>query len=177
MVRQVDDYVRRRRSSAMARILLERDDAVICGSGWDHLDLSRARARILPPVPTTEMDALFASARTIVNTTPLLRDGPHERVLRAGLAGARIVSDHIAWSRRHLGDLDGFAGFEWTDRDHPDRIRAALDAAAADAGDDAARQASGRIAALCDNDGWVEEVLDIVRIVRAGKGRIGPAKG
>jgi hypothetical protein len=122
-VQQVDLYVRRARATQMAEALC-RVPAEIIGARWDHIDRSGAKARFLPPVKSATLPALYADAQFIVNVTPNLSYGAHERAMQGMAAKASVVSDDNDFTRHRFGALPNYHGFDWTDPDWADKIAA-----------------------------------------------------
>jgi len=123
---QVDLYVRRVRATQMAEALC-RVPADIIGARWDHIERSGARARFLPPVKSSTLPALYADAQFIVNVTPNLSGGAHERVMQGMAAKACVISDDNDFTRRRFGALRNYQGFDWTDPDWAEKIAARFD--------------------------------------------------
>ncbi len=122
LVRNVDDYIRRVRSTRMAEALKPLD-ALIIGANWDHIDKTGARARFLPPVPAAEGLELFARARFVVNTNPFMNHGFHERAAQGVLFGAAVVTDDNLFTRQHMGDMPSVFRFQWMSDDLTGAIR------------------------------------------------------
>jgi hypothetical protein len=123
---QVDLYVRRVRATQMAEALC-RVPADIIGARWDHIERSGAKARFLPPVKSSALPALYADAQFIVNVTPNLSSGAHERVMQGMAAKACVISDDNDFTRRRFGTLRNYHGFDWTDPDWVEKIAAQFD--------------------------------------------------
>lgn len=82
LVAQMDDYVRRRKSTLIARSLLDLP-VVIRGVHWEHLDFSGRRAKYDPDSDYTRTRDLLDSSLAIVDMSPNTYRGPHDRGLRA----------------------------------------------------------------------------------------------
>lgn len=119
LLHELDTYIRSLRATTVATALLPLG-AIIIGDGWDHLP--PGRARILPATGAAGLDALYADTQVLVNVTPNLGSGTHERVLRGFAARACVASDSNDHARAHLHDLPSFHGFEWHDPDLADRL-------------------------------------------------------
>lgn len=110
---EVDRQTRALRATAFARALLPLP-AIIIGRGWDHLDLSGARASLRPAVPAEELPALYAGTQFLVSTNPNFAHGVHERPVNGFAARACVVSDENAFSRERFASLPSFFGLDWT---------------------------------------------------------------
>ena len=120
---QVDLYVRGLRANAFARALLPLD-ALIIGRGWDHLDLSGARAAWRPAMPASELPALYAETQFLVSTNPNFSHGVHERIPNGFAARACVISDENAFTRECFAGLPSFFGLDWTEPDLTGRLAA-----------------------------------------------------
>jgi len=134
LLNEVDLYVRALRATAMARALLDLP-ADIVGSGWEHVQRPGARARFHPSVPAGELDARYAQAQILVNTTPNFATGAHERVLRGFAARACVISDENAFAASVLSQLPTHHAVDWSAADLPDRLASLLDGAAPEEGE------------------------------------------
>jgi hypothetical protein len=121
MLNEVDWYVRLFRLTRMARVLC-RTDAEVFGARWEHVDQSNSRARFHPAIDATQMHALFADAKYIVNVTPNFASGTHERVPNGFAAKACVVSDDNTYTLSKFQKLPSYYGFSWTDPDWEDKL-------------------------------------------------------
>jgi hypothetical protein len=112
LMHELDVYVRAERSTRMVQAL-SRLPAKIVGRGWDHIDRSEARATFHPPLPATQLPELMADTQFVVNTTPNVASGTHERVLAGFAARACVVSDLNDYLRASFACLPSFFGVEW----------------------------------------------------------------
>jgi len=120
LLHELDTYIRTLRATTVARALPP--GATIIGDGWGHLP--PGRARILPAIGAAGLDALYAGTQILVNVTPNLGSGAHERVLRGFAARACVASDSNDHARAYLHALPSFHGFDWHGPDLPDRLAA-----------------------------------------------------
>lgn len=127
----VDRYARAVRADRMVRALLHHD-ALIVGD-WPHIDTAGARARFHAPVAADTLDALYADSRIVVNTSPTVRRGMHERIMAGLFAKAAVLSDTTPFLQRTLHGCPAFIGL---DIDHADFPAAADHAVHATLGDD-----------------------------------------
>jgi len=112
LLHELDTYIRALRATAVARALLPLQ-ATIIGDGWGHVSGLGGRARFLPAVDAAGLDALYADTQTLVNVSPNLGSGAHERVLRGFASRCRVLSDTNAYARAHLHSLPSYSGFHW----------------------------------------------------------------
>ena len=123
LLHELDTYVRTVRATAMARALLPLPVEVI-GAGWEHVAGLEGRARFRPPIAAEELEMLYAQTQTLVNVSPNLGSGAHERVLRGFAARCRVVSDDNEHSRLRLRGLPSYRGVAWNGADLADRLAA-----------------------------------------------------
>ena len=121
LLHELDTYIRSRRANAVARALVPLG-ADIIGDGWGHLP--PGRARVLPAMDASGLDALYADTQILVNVTPNFGSGAHERVLRGFAARACVASDDNGHTRAHLQTLPSYHGFDWHAPDLADRLAA-----------------------------------------------------
>lgn len=121
LLHELDTYVRALRATTMARALLHLPVDIV-GGGWEHLGRESGRARFHPPMHASALEAVYADSQILVNTTPCLASGAHERVLRGFAAGCCVVSDDNDHSRANLSHLTAYCGVDWTARDLADRL-------------------------------------------------------
>jgi hypothetical protein len=114
---KVDFYVRAVRAERMVRGLMKQNATII--GDWSHLNQAGARARFVPPVAAGALDALYADAQIVVNTSPSVRFGMHERIMAGLFAKAAVVSDTTPFLTGLLAGCPSFmevgldeAGFE-----------------------------------------------------------------
>lgn len=110
---KVDFYVRAVRAERMVQALSSHD-AIIVGD-WSHLDHTNARARFCDPVPADTLDALYADSQVVINTSPSVRRGMHERIMAGLFAKAGVVSDTTPFLRELLEPCPSFKGIQIDD--------------------------------------------------------------
>ena len=159
----VDRYVRAVRAERMVRALLPHD-ALIIGN-WSHLDCPGARARFCAPVAASALDALYAQARIVVNTSPSIRHGMAERIMAGLFAKAAVISDTTPFLERLLAGCPSFLGLEIDDAAFPERLGSTLQAALSD---DAMPEKLARSAGVARTrfsfDAFIQELLDTLQL-------------
>ncbi|QDQ26263.1 hypothetical protein FNU76_07760 [Chitinimonas arctica] len=81
-VAQLDDYMRRIKSTMIAKALLP-FPVLIQGANWDHLDMSNAQARIVETVDFHACNTVIQDALGIIDMSPNVNNSCHERMMRA----------------------------------------------------------------------------------------------
>ena len=122
---QVDDYVRRLKSTGLARAILDLP-VTVCGAAWDHIDTHGARARFLGARPYAEVLALSAQATAVLTMNPNLDTTVHERVWSALAVGTLPISDRNSFLRENFPMLDPYL-FDWSGDGEVQAIRRVLD--------------------------------------------------
>jgi len=121
---EVDAYIRAWRSDRFARALLAHP-ADIIGRGWEYLASSQNKAKLYNPIPNKIYAQEMRHYKIIGNTSPLWRDGVHERVVAGINMGAISLTDRTEKSDSAFGHLPQYVGFDWGD-DLQDVIACAL---------------------------------------------------
>lgn len=131
----VDRYVRAVRAERMVNALMAHEEVTIIGD-WSHLDQSGSRAHFLPPVSATELDELYTNTKVVINSSPPVRSGIHERIVAGLFAKASVISDATPYSRKILAGCPSFFGVDI----ESDSFRDSIDTALADCLSDSAMQ-------------------------------------
>ena len=105
-----DRYARAVRAERMVRALLPHDVLVV--GDWSHLDRPRARARFTGPIPAARLDPLYADSRIVLNTSPTVRYGIHERIMAGLLAKSAVLSDTTPFLAQTLHECPAFIGLD-----------------------------------------------------------------
>jgi hypothetical protein len=92
LIAQLDDYIRRLKSTAIARAILPFEVDVF-GSAWEHIDTRGARARFHGPVEYSRMEAELSTATACLSSNPNVDLGAHERVFLSIGAGNMPLTD------------------------------------------------------------------------------------
>lgn len=118
LFQQCDLYVRSYRANELVKALLSLP-VDIYGRGWDHLKGSATTARFHSAIDAGRLYELYADTQFLLNTSPNIASGIHERV-GCGLASrCCAVSDRNEFSEKNLKDIPVFFGFDSFDPDLP----------------------------------------------------------
>ncbi len=101
---QVDDYIRRLKSTAMARALLPFEVDVF-GRGWEHIETEGAKARFHGAVDYARIEAEFGSATASLTMNPNIALSAHDRFFTALGAGILPISDKNPYLERYFPEL------------------------------------------------------------------------
>jgi hypothetical protein len=104
LIAQVDDYVRREKSTSIARAILPFEVDVF-GAAWEHIDTSGARARFHGPVAYERLEADFSSATASITMNPNIDLSVHDRFFTALGAGIVPISDRNAYTELNFPDI------------------------------------------------------------------------
>lgn len=107
LVAQLDDYVRRVKSTMIAESLLDLP-IIIRGRFWDHINFTGKRA-------TYDQSSDFAGTRELIDQAPALIDmspntqhAPHDRILRAIGRGTAFLTNRQKFLESHTLDSESF---------------------------------------------------------------------
>ena len=161
----VDRYARAVRAERMVRALMPHDGVIV--GNWPHLDTSAARARFHAPVAASVLDGLYADSRVVVNTSPTVRRGMHERIMAGLFAKAAVLSDTTPFLQRTLHGCPSFVGLDIDDREFGDMVAQTLPDMLADPAMPAKVGVSADFAARHFSfDAFVQRLLDTVGVER-----------
>ncbi len=93
---QLDDYTRRVKSTMITKALLELP-VIIQGSRWEHIDFSKARASLAPPQSYSQSEAIFRNQLGVIDMTPNINTGCHDRMMRAAGTYSFMLSNRTDW--------------------------------------------------------------------------------
>jgi len=158
LVAQLDDYLRRMKSTMIARSLLE-FPVTIRGVNWDHIDFEGKRARRDPDSNYARTRNLLDQAVAIVDMSPNTECGPHDRVLRAAGRYTAFLTNRSRFFSENFSDADTF-----TFRFEPDSIRDRVDLALSRPRDMVAKgiDQAHRMRELLTVDRYVEQMIAAV---------------
>ena len=115
---QIDDYLRRVKSQMIAEALLDLP-VIVQGNLWEHVDFRGRRAKLVPGQDFESTRRIFSNELGIIDMSPNLDSGPHERVMRAAGSFACVLTNRQGWLTAALGEFEDLT-FEF----NPDSIRA-----------------------------------------------------
>ncbi|MBM9403561.1 hypothetical protein JUN65_18475 [Gluconacetobacter azotocaptans] len=121
LMKELDLYVREHRMTSLATALLDLP-VHIYGRGWDHLSHRATRARFHPPIDAAHLSSVYAATQFILNTSPNISSGLHERVAYGLDARCCVVSDENAFMKKTLAHVPTFFGIDTNSADLADRI-------------------------------------------------------
>lgn len=122
LIAQLDDYVRRRKSTMIAQAV-KPFPVDVFGRSWEHVTASgTGRARFHGPVPSPVLDEAIAGATAMLNMNPNVELSAHDRFFVALGAGKAPISDANQFTRENFPELLPYS-FEFT----PDSIAAAIE--------------------------------------------------
>lgn len=107
LVAQLDDYLRRAKSTIIARALLDLP-VTIRGINWGHVDFTGKRARHDPDSDYGRTRRLLDEATAIIDMSPNTSRGPHDRVLRAAGRHTAFLTNRSRFYSDNFADADTF---------------------------------------------------------------------
>ncbi len=119
-VAQMDDYLRRVKSTMIAQALLP-FPVVILGQGWDYLDTTKAVATIAPSQDPKTTESIYLDQLGIVDMSPNIDTGCHDRMCRAAGTYSFVLANQTTWLNNLLPAMNE-AGYTF----HPDQIQTAV---------------------------------------------------
>ncbi|MEJ0062314.1 MAG: hypothetical protein WDO70_03715 [Alphaproteobacteria bacterium] len=128
VIQEIDRYIRAWRSDRLARALMAYP-VHIYGRGWDYLAGQSSTAEIFPAFPAVDLWRRMTDYRLVANSSPLWRDGVHERVTMGIASGSVTLTDRSEKTDQLFGDLPNYVGFEWNDDDIKQAVALAWDKA------------------------------------------------
>jgi hypothetical protein len=104
LIVQIDDYVRRRKSTAIAEAI-KRFPVDIYGASWEHIDREGARARFHGGVDYATVNQAIARATASITMNPNIELSAHDRFFTALGMGVTPLSDANAFTRENFPAL------------------------------------------------------------------------
>ena len=101
LIVQIDDYVRRRKSTAIAEAI-KRFPVDIYGVSWKHIDREGARARFHGGVDYATVNQAIARATASITMNPNIELSAHDRFFTALGMGVMPLSDANAFTRENF---------------------------------------------------------------------------
>ncbi len=117
---QMDDYLRRVKSTLIAEALLDLP-IVVQGSFWDHIDFSGRRARWLPGKSVFESQEIVLNELGVIDMSANVNSWPHDRVQRAAGAYALVLTNRQQWLTDSFSDFTDLT-FDFNAESIADRV-------------------------------------------------------
>jgi hypothetical protein len=102
---QLDDYLRRVKSTMIAQALLD-FPILVQGSHWEHVDFSHRRAQLLPGQDVRISHRALGHCLGVIDMSANVDSWPHDRVQRAAGAYSLVLTNRQSWLN---DDLEGFS--------------------------------------------------------------------
>lgn len=115
---QIDDYLRRVKSQMIAEAMLDLP-VIVQGNVWQHVDFSGRRAQLIEGQDFDSSRRVFSDQLGIVDMSPNLDSGPHERVMRGAGSYACVLTNRQGWLTGAFSEFEDLT-FEF----NPESIRA-----------------------------------------------------
>lgn len=94
----------------------------VYGRGWDHLKQQAGQARFHDAVDASFLSSIYADTQFLLNTSPNVGSGIHERVAYGLGARCFVISDQNDFSEQYLQNIPTFNGVDFFDQDARDCI-------------------------------------------------------
>jgi hypothetical protein len=104
LIAQIDDYVRRRKSTAIAEAI-KRFPVDIYGVSWEHIDRTGARARFHGGIEYTTVNQAIARSTASITMNPNIELSAHDRFFTALGQGVMPLSDANSFTRENFPGL------------------------------------------------------------------------
>jgi hypothetical protein len=93
MVAQLDDFLRRYKSTMIAEAILDLP-VLVCGENWEHVKFEGRRAQLDPVCDFSKTQAMFDEMLAMVDMSPNSHYLIHDRVCRAVGQGTAFLTNH-----------------------------------------------------------------------------------
>lgn len=117
---QMDDWLRRIKSEMIADALLDLP-VVIQGDQWDHIDFHNRRAMHVQGQDYSRSQAIYADQLGVIDMSPNIDTGGHERVLRAAGAFSIVLTNRQGWITKEAPGFDDLM-YEFSPDSIADRV-------------------------------------------------------
>ena len=121
---QIDDYLRRRKSTMIARSLLDLP-VTIRGDNWEHIDFSGCRAKYDPDSDFVRTRELLDQSAAILDMSPNSHRGPHDRALRAAGRYTTFLTNRTKFYADNFSEVSQFT-FQFTSESIRECVELAL---------------------------------------------------
>lgn len=105
---QMDDYLRRVKSTIIAKALLD-FPVIVQGSNWEHIDFTGRRAELVAGENATVSQERLSSWFGVIDMAPNVDMWPHDRVQRAAGAYSLVLTSRQSWLTERFADFDDLA--------------------------------------------------------------------
>lgn len=92
LVAQIDDYVRRIKSTMVAEAILDLP-VIVQGVNWEHVNFSGKRARLNKSSDYVTTSSMFDSSLALIDMSPNTLNMPHDRICRAAGHGTAFITN------------------------------------------------------------------------------------
>jgi hypothetical protein len=93
---QLDDYLRRVKSSLIATSLLD-FPIIVQGANWEHIDFLGRKARLVSGEDFQTSSRIFTEELGVVDMSPNIDRQPHDRVYRAAGSYSMVLTNRQSW--------------------------------------------------------------------------------
>lgn len=107
-IAQLDDYVRRLKSTLITEALLD-FPIEVHGFNWEHVNFSGRRATLIPTADYTKSKALIKESLGIIDMSPNTGLAPHDRPMRAFGMYTLCLTNDQAYFKQNFEQCDGFS--------------------------------------------------------------------
>lgn len=107
LVAQLDDYIRRIKSTMIAEALIDLP-IIIRGKNWEHVDFNKKRATHDRNSDYASSQPLFDQAPAIIDMSPNTVTSPHDRICRAMGRGTAFITNEQEFCSGLLPQSDPF---------------------------------------------------------------------
>jgi hypothetical protein len=122
---QIDDYVRREKSTLLAKVL-SRFPTDIFGDNWGHVDFSGSAAIHHGSGTFQDLASLTATSALTIDMTPNAVSLPHERFYHSIGLGTFCITNRVSWLWNRFPELAATLTYEFTEFSIGERIDWAL---------------------------------------------------
>lgn len=106
-IAQVDDYLRRIKSTMMGRVLADFPIDIV-GDNWEHVNVSGKRARYSSGLEYTRTGHAIRESLGVIDMSPNTELAPHDRAMRAFGNFTLCLTNEQRFFREGFADPDGF---------------------------------------------------------------------
>ena len=122
---QLDDYLRRVKSTLIAEALLD-FPVVVQGAFWDHVDFRGRRAQLAPPMDVFKSQQIVLNELGVIDMSANVDSWPHDRVQRAAGSYSMVLTNRQQWLSDRFPDFVDLT-FEFDRESIAERVSNVLD--------------------------------------------------